>query len=141
MDTTTRAGAVAPARIRPGLITALRIVAVATSVVVLLQAVSAGLFVTGQVSFLDMHGYGAMLAGLLVIATLVTAVLRWKPGGGTSQPVLMAVVEVVLVVAQAGLGASRALSLHIPLGVALFGVTLLYAVWACTPAAARRAES
>ncbi|HEY3503311.1 MAG TPA: hypothetical protein VGN37_11085 [Actinocatenispora sp.] len=141
MDTTKQVATPAPTRVRPGFVLAVRIVAIATAIVVLLQAVSAGLFVTGQVSFLDMHGYGAMAAGLLVIATLVTAILRWRPGGGTSQPVLMAVVELVLVVAQAGLGFSRVLALHIPLGVALFGVTLVYAVWACTPAVSRRGES
>lgn len=141
MDTTKQVAIPTPTRIRPGLVLALRIVAVAAAVAVLLQAISAGLFVTGRVSFLDLHGYGAMLAALLVVATLVTAILRWRPGRGTSQPVLMAVVELVLVVAQVGLGFTRVLALHFPLGVALFGVTLVYAVWACSPAAARRDES
>lgn len=117
----------------------LRIIAVAAIVVILLQPVWAGLFITGQVSYLGAHGGGAAVALLLVLLQCPAAVVRWRPGHGNAGPMLFSVVELVLVITQMSLGGTRALAVHLPLGVALFGASLLFARWACSAKAARRA--
>ncbi len=118
-----------PDQVRSGYLVGLRIVAVLSMLTILVQPVTAGLFVTGQVSYLSMHAAGAAFVMLLVVLQLVAAVLLWRPGHGSWTPMLFSVVEFVLVITQMVVGGSRALAVHLPLGVALFGAALLFAVW------------
>ncbi|GGS83748.1 hypothetical protein GCM10010156_47990 [Planobispora rosea] len=85
--------------------------------------------------------YGVFVATVL---HLVTAVLVWRPGGGSPRPILHAAGFLGLVLAQVALGIAGLKTLHIPLGVLLFGLSLLQLsrVWAGrrveAPAADRR---
>lgn len=103
-----------------------RLLLTLTAVLVLLQPVSAGLFVTGDVNLLGMHSATAIFVALLCIALVVLGLLVWRPGRGPSWPLWLSVGMLLLVVAQTGFGFARQLELHFPLGVLLFGYTLLF---------------
>jgi hypothetical protein len=102
-----------------------------TAVLVLLQPVSAGLFVTGNVEMLGLHSAGHIFISLVLLLQMVAAVLIWRPGRGPAWPIWATVGMFLLVGMQAGLGYVRMLSLHIPLGVLTFGlsVAMLIAAW------------
>ncbi|WP_144120198.1 hypothetical protein [Catellatospora sichuanensis] len=109
----------------------LRGLAAATTGLVLVQPVLAGLFVTGDVGMLDLHGIAASFLVMLVFFQLLAAILVWRPGRGPAWPIGACVAAFVLVELQSGLGYARAVAVHMPLGVLLFGlsVALLIGVW------------
>jgi hypothetical protein len=109
----------------------LRVLVLLTAVLVLLQPVSAGLFVTGDVGMLGMHSAGHIFIALVLMLQIVAAILVWRPGRGPSWPIWATVGLFFLVETQAGFGFARMLALHIPLGVLTFGlaVAMLIAAW------------
>jgi hypothetical protein len=87
---------------------------------VLAQALFAGLFVTGDVGFLDMHSVNASVvvfsAAVWVIVSLIVRAPR--------EMVIAGIAAVVVSVAQVAVGFARILPLHIPLGVLMFGAAV-----------------
>ncbi|RJL36199.1 hypothetical protein D5H75_01790 [Bailinhaonella thermotolerans] len=129
----------APATAVPGwAVWSLRGLVLAVTLLVLAQPVLAGLFVTGDVGMLGLHGAIASFLAALVFFQVVAAILVWRPGRGPAWPIGASVAGFVLVEAQSAAGYARAVALHIPLGVLLFGlsVALLIAVW--SPGVRRR---
>ncbi len=104
---------------------------------VLSQPVWAGLFLTGDVDAMAVHGVvGDALAALGLVT--IAAALGYSLGGrGTLWVAPLAVVWFLAVGFQIGAGHSRTLALHVPLGVGLVVVAVLVAVWAWSPAAGR----
>lgn len=106
-------------------------------IAVLGQPILAGLFLTGDVDAITVHGtVGSVLAAwdLLVIGTAIAYALAvrgriWVP--------LAAGALFLLVGFQIGAGYARTLQLHVPLGVAIVTLSLLAAFLVWTPAAAR----
>lgn len=104
-------------------------------VAVLGQPIWAGMFLTGDLDAITVHGtVGGVLAAwdLLVIGSAAAYALAargrlWVP--------LAAVAMFLLVGLQIGFGYSRDLQWHVPVGVALVVASLLFAYWAWTPAA------
>lgn len=115
----------------------LRTVLTVHLLLVLAQPVLAGLFLTGNVAAIGVHGaVGILIASfeLVVIGVAAGYVLR---GRG---PVWVLPVAVALPVAtgtQIHAGFARELALHIPLGVAVVSTSVLLAVWVWTPSAGR----
>jgi hypothetical protein len=114
----------------------LRILVTAYLVAVLAQPVLAGLFLTGDVDAIAVHGaVGSALAAsgmVLVGATLVYVVRRGRLW------VLPATVVLFFAVGlQIGMGYARTLQIHIPLGVAIVTASILLAIWVWSPSAAR----
>ena len=114
---------------RPGLVTAFKISSHVTTLFVLLQAVLAGLFISGEQH--DAKDQHEIMANVIFLAVAVQLVLAFLVRGW-SQFRLMYWVAVLLVlsVAQIGLGyASRdntfPEAVHIPLGVFVFGLALV----------------
>lgn len=109
----------------------LRCLVLLVTVLVLAQPVLAGLFVTGDVGMLELHGITASFLVALVAFQTIAAILVWRPGRGPAWPILASGAAFVVVELQAGLGYARVVAAHIPLGVLLFGlsVALLIAVW------------
>lgn len=109
----------------------LRVSALFVAVFVFVQPVLAGLFVTGEVGMLGLHSVNANLIALLVIVQAVAAILLWRPGRGPAWPIWISIAYLVLIEAQAGFGYARLVALHIPFGVALFGlaVAMLIGTW------------
>lgn len=111
----------------------LRVLTLLTAVLVFLQPVWAGLFVTGDVGMLGMHSAGHIFITLVLLLQIVAAVLMWRPGRGPTWPIWTTAGMFLLVGLQAGLGYARMLALHIPVGVLIFGLALVMLVAAWSP--------
>ncbi|WP_157546415.1 hypothetical protein [Microtetraspora fusca] len=107
----------------------LRIAATAHLAGVLGQAALAGLFVTGDVDMLTLHRDNGGFTHALLYLQLVAAILLWRPGRGPRGPAWASAALVVLETAQIGLGQSRVLAGHFPLGMTIFGGSAVLAVW------------
>lgn len=115
----------------------LRAVVTVHLVAVLGQPVWAGMFLTGDVDAIGVHGaIGSTLAALGLV-TMAVAVAYSLGGRGSLWAVPLAVAWFLGVGYQIGAGYGRNLGVHLPLGVALAVVAVLVAVWAWSPAAAR----
>lgn len=115
----------------------LRAVVTVHLVAVLSQPVWVGLFLTGDVDAIAVHGtIGSLLAawGLLTIGVVLAYVLG---GRGPLWVLPVAVGHFLAVGYQVGAGYGRNLGLHVPMGVALTLVAAALAVWAWSPAATR----
>jgi hypothetical protein len=116
---------------------ALRILITAFLLAVLAQPVLAGLFLTGDIDAIAVHGLvGSLLAfGALVV---IGATIAYVLGGRGRLWVLPVSVLLFLAVGfQIGAGYERQLELHIPLGVAIVIASVLLTVWVWSPSATR----
>ncbi|MGW6685407.1 hypothetical protein [Streptomyces sp. NPDC054961] len=91
---------------------------------VFFQAATAGLLLSsphGEV----LHGVGARVMYGASMLYVLAAVLAWRPGGGSPRPILYASGFLVLASVQVVLGIARVPSVHVPLGVLMFGLSVL----------------
>ncbi|MCX4706375.1 hypothetical protein [Streptomyces sp. NBC_01373] len=91
---------------------------------IFLQAVSAGLLLTSSYGEV-LHSVGARVMYGASMLYVLAAVLAWKPGGGSPRPVWHASGFLVLASAQVVLGIAHVPSVHLPLGVLMFGLSVL----------------
>ncbi|KAA6212693.1 hypothetical protein CP973_25405 [Streptomyces albofaciens JCM 4342] len=89
-----------------------------------LQAVSAGLLLTSPYGE-TLHGVGARVMYGTSMLYVLAAVLAWKPGGGSPRPVWHATGFLALASVQVVLGIAHVPSVHLPLGVLMFGLSVL----------------
>lgn len=108
---------------------------------VLVQPVLAGLFVTGDVGMLDLHSITASFLVVVVFLQIVAAILVWRPGRGPAWPIAASIAAFVLVELQSGLGYARVVAMHIPLGVLLFGLSVAFLIAVWSPRLRRRRPS
>ncbi|MFJ9062162.1 hypothetical protein [Streptomyces sp. NPDC102409] len=94
------------------------------TVTIFLQAVSAGLLLSSSYGE-TLHGVGARVMYGASMVYVLAAVLAWKPGGGSLRPVWHASGFLVLASVQVVLGIAHIPSVHLPLGVLMFGLSLL----------------
>ncbi|HUR07623.1 MAG TPA: hypothetical protein VM347_34130 [Nonomuraea sp.] len=111
-----------------GYLTAFKILTVLNTLSVLFQAVTAGQLLSGAAA--GPHGLGAGAVHVLGLAQLVAAVLVWRPGRGTGWPALVGLAILLLGVVQSAVGGSGLLTVHVPLGMAVFGLSVWLLVWA-----------
>lgn len=103
----------------------------------LAQPVLAGRYLTGDVDAIAAHAaVGSALAAIGLVTTAV-ALAYVAAGRGSLWMLPVAVGWFLAVGFQVGMGYSRQMQLHVPLGVALAVVAALLAIWAWSPAAAR----
>lgn len=114
---------------RPGLVTAFKVSCHVTTLLVLLQAVLAGLFISGEEhDAMDVH---EIMSNVLIIVVAVQLVLAFLVRRGSPHQLVYWVgLLFVLSVAQIGLGyGSREDTLweaiHVPVGVFIFGLALV----------------
>ncbi|WP_051844715.1 hypothetical protein [Streptomyces globisporus] len=88
------------------------------------QATTAGLLLTSSQGEV-LHGVGARVMYGATMLYVLAAVLAWKPGGGSPRPVLYSTGFLVLASVQVVLGIAHQPSLHVPLGVLMFGLSVL----------------
>jgi uncharacterized YccA/Bax inhibitor family protein len=103
----------------------LRIAVALQTVTLFATPITAGLLLTtpdGHVLH-SASAYGVFTVALLHLAA---AILRWRPGGGSPGPILHAAGFLGLVLAQVALGIAHLTTLHVPLGVLLFGLSVLH---------------
>ncbi|MEU1459084.1 hypothetical protein ABZ467_00055 [Streptomyces sp. NPDC005727] len=91
---------------------------------IFLQAVSAGLLLTSSYGE-TLHGVGARVMYGASMLYVLAAVLAWKPGGGSPRPIWHASGFLVLASVQVVLGIAHVPSVHLPLGVLMFGLSVL----------------
>ncbi|MGA5089302.1 MULTISPECIES: hypothetical protein [unclassified Streptomyces] len=91
---------------------------------IFLQAVSAGLLLTSAYGE-TLHSVGARVMYGATMLYVLAAVLAWKPGGGSPRPVWHALGFLVLASGQVLLGIAHVPSVHLPLGVLMFGLSVL----------------
>lgn len=114
----------------------LRLATTVHLVMVLVQPVLAGLFLTGDVDAIQVHGVvGSVLATVSLVLIGLTLVYVLRRGRLWVLPVVT--VLFLAVGMQIGLGYARTLAVHVPLGVAITTASALLAVWVWSPAAAR----
>ena len=118
----------------------LRVVAVGHAVAVCLQPVLAGVYLNGSGGAMRLHEPIGLGVALLCLGQLLIATIYWRSGGRG----LAVAATLALLLAeglQIGMGYSRQLALHIPLGIAIVAIACTFAVWTCRPGAAvRRTE-
>ncbi|MEU3844076.1 hypothetical protein AB0E88_29130 [Streptomyces sp. NPDC028635] len=102
----------------------LRIALAAQTLTIFLQAVSAGLLLTSSYGQ-TLHGVGARVMYAASMLYVLAAVLAWKPGGDSPRPILYASGFLALASVQVVLGIAHVPSVHVPLGVLMFGLSVL----------------
>jgi hypothetical protein len=106
-------------------------------IAVLCQPILAGLFLTGDVDAIAVHGAVGTGVGLLTLL-IVPFVIGYVTVGRGRLWTLPAIVGLFLVEGlQVGTGYARALELHVPLGVAVVVISVLLAAWVWTRSAGR----
>ncbi|MFD4237970.1 hypothetical protein [Streptomyces sp. McG3] len=103
----------------------LQITLVLQSAVILAQAATAGLLLASVPVGRELHGVmgGAVL--LVVLLNLGATILAWKPGGGSPRLLLRSAPMLVFTLAQMVLGFARVRELHVPIGVLMFGASVM----------------
>ncbi|WP_018546274.1 hypothetical protein [Streptomyces sp. LaPpAH-108] len=91
---------------------------------IFLQAISAGLLLTTSYGE-TLHSVGARVMYAAAMLYVLAAVLAWKPGGGSLRPVWQASGFLALASIQVVLGIAHVPSVHLPLGVLMFGLSLV----------------
>ncbi|MBO0654703.1 hypothetical protein J1792_18550 [Streptomyces triculaminicus] len=102
----------------------LKIAIALQTLTIFLQAVSAGLLLTSSYGE-TLHSVGARVMYGASMLYVLTAVLAWKPGGSSPRPVRHASGFLVLASVQVMLGIAHVPAVHIPLGVLMFGLSVL----------------
>ncbi|GAA3237347.1 hypothetical protein [Nonomuraea helvata] len=118
-----------------GYVTAFKAVVVLNTLSVLAQAVTAGQLMSG--GGVGAHGMGALAVHVLGLAQLVAAVLLWRPGRVAGWPALVSLAVLLLGFLQSAMGGSGVLAVHVPLAMAIFGLSVWLLVWAWRPSPAR----
>ncbi|GAB1332495.1 hypothetical protein [Streptomyces sennicomposti] len=102
----------------------LRIAIALQTLTLFFQAVSAGLLLTAPYGE-TLHGAGARVMYGASMLYVLAAVLAWKPGGGPSRPIWHASGFLALASVQVVLGIAHVPSVHLPLGVLMFALSVL----------------
>ncbi|GAA2803702.1 hypothetical protein [Streptomyces showdoensis] len=126
-----------PARPSARTLTFLRVSVALQTVTLFLQATTAGLLLATSYGEL-LHGIGARVMYGASMLYLLAAVLAWRPGGGGPRPILYASGFLLLASAQVVLGIAHVPEVHVPLGVLMFGLSVL--ALAAHAATSRRAR-
>jgi hypothetical protein len=106
----------------------LRVVVLVHAAMVLAQAAFAGRFLAGDAAGLRAHETNAGLIELVALLQLVLAVAVWRPGRGPGWPAVASLALLLAEGFQIGMGYEGRLAVHVPLGVAIFGLTVALAV-------------
>ncbi|WP_369148808.1 hypothetical protein [Streptomyces sp. R44] len=124
MATTAQTTAETTAAQGSGSRTFLRVSIALQTLTLFFQASTAGLLLTSSTGEL-LHSVGARVTYGATMLYVLAAVLAWKPGGGSPRPILYSTGFLVLSSIQVVLGIAHKPALHLPLGVLMFGLSVL----------------
>lgn len=114
METTTATGGFTFLRVAIGLQTS----------ALFFQAVTAGMLLSSSLGAV-LHDVGSRVMYGASMLYVLAAILAWRPGGGSPRPILYASGFVALASVQVVLGIAHMPSLHVPLGILMFGLSVL----------------
>ena len=117
--------------------TFLRVTVALQTLALFLAPITAGLLLTTANGHV-LHSASAYTVWVVAVVQVIAAVLAWRPGGSSPWVVLHAVVFLGLVTAQVVLGIAHVKTVHVPLGVLLFGVSLVQLAQVRNPTSAVR---
>lgn len=101
-----------------------RVAVVLQTTAIFFQAVTAGVLLTSSHGE-PLHSVGARVMYGASMLYVLAAVLAWKPGGGSPRPIAYATGFLAMASAQVVLGIKHVPSVHVPLGVTMFGLSVL----------------
>ncbi|MFE0628443.1 hypothetical protein ACFW3D_15905 [Streptomyces sp. NPDC058864] len=105
-------------------LTFLRTAVALQTVAIFFQAATAGALLSSSHGE-ALHSAGARVMYAASMLYVLAAVLAWRPGGGSPRPILYASGFLALASVQVVLGIAHKPSLHVPLGVLMFGLSVL----------------
>jgi hypothetical protein len=108
----------------PGRLTFLQVAIALQTLSLFFQAVTAGMLLSSSHGAV-LHDAGSRVMYGASMVYVLAAILAWRPGGGTPRPILYASGFLVLASVQVVLGIAHMPSLHVPLGVLMFGLSML----------------
>ncbi|WP_435975196.1 hypothetical protein [Streptomyces sp. Qhu_M48] len=94
------------------------------TVTLFFQAATAGLLLSTSYGGM-LHDVGSRVMYGASMLYVLAAVLAWRPGGGSPRPILYASGFLVLASVQVVLGIAHVPSLHVPLGILMFGLSMV----------------
>jgi hypothetical protein len=100
---------------------ALRVAAVVNTLALIVQAVLAGMFLSGQDSAIDLHATTATAVVALGLVLTILGFLAWRRRLVERSAFTVSTALLVTEVAQTAIGYAHLMWLHVPLGVVLFG--------------------
>ncbi|WP_328946633.1 hypothetical protein OG259_39400 [Streptomyces sp. NBC_00250] len=109
----------------PRALRTLRATAALQTVILLAQAVAAGLLLASVPVGRTVHRGMAGAVALAVVLHLLAGVVAWRREVVTARAVLHGVPLLLLTFVQAGLGFAHVRELHVPLGVLMFGASVM----------------
>ncbi|WP_439661304.1 hypothetical protein ACSHWB_07280 [Lentzea sp. HUAS TT2] len=112
---------------RPANLKLLRATVALQTAAVFLQSVTAGLMMTLPYGHV-LHSAGSYTLWVVTVVHVVVAVLAWRPGGGSPQPIWFAAGFLALITAQVYIGVFHLTALHVPLASALLVASVVYLV-------------
>ncbi|MFC5665703.1 hypothetical protein ACFP3U_22315 [Kitasatospora misakiensis] len=104
--------------------TLLQLTVALQTLAIFFQATTAGLLLSTSYGE-TLHSVGARVMYGASMLYLLAAILAWRPGGGPARPILYATGFLALASVQVVLGVTHKPALHVPLGVLMFGLSLL----------------
>ncbi|TDD18206.1 hypothetical protein E1218_26565 [Kribbella turkmenica] len=106
----------------------LRLVAVTHAAAICLQPILAGVYLNGTGGAQRIHEPVGLAVAAVATIQLLVATIWWRSGGRLTAP-LVSLLVLIGESVQIGMGYSRELALHLPLGIALVGAVVGFAVW------------
>lgn len=108
----------------------LRVLIALNAVAIFAQAVFAGMFLGGDATMRAVHGMGSFAVHALGLLLLIAAIVHWRPWHGPGFPALASTILLFAGFAQSMTGGSGVTAVHVPLGMAMFGLVIWLVVWA-----------
>ncbi|MGX1885383.1 hypothetical protein [Streptomyces sp. NPDC055287] len=108
----------------PRRFTFLRVAIASQTLALFFQAVTAGMLLSSSLGA-TLHDVGSRVMYGASMLYVLAAILAWRPGGGLPRPILYSSGFLVLASVQVVLGIAHMPSLHVPLGVLMFGLSVL----------------
>ncbi|MFE8912369.1 hypothetical protein [Streptomyces globisporus] len=96
----------------------------------LVLATVAGMFTTGDIGMLRLHGTLSIVLAAAVLVQLVLTILIWRRNRALWWAPVAGLLVVIMTVLQIGMGETRTLTVHMPLGMAICAAEALLMYWA-----------
>ncbi|MER6590824.1 hypothetical protein ABT214_02940 [Micromonospora purpureochromogenes] len=108
----------------PGRFAFLHVAIALQTLALFFQGVTAGMLLSSSLGAV-LHDVGSRVMYGASMLYVLAAILAWRPGGGSPRPILYASGFLVLASVQVVLGIAHIPSLHVPLGILMFGLSVL----------------